>query len=112
MPRFRDISLPPAVRRRPPKETRSDPPMSHRRDDVDDADPDDFDPSWDDESDADDDPTMPCPSCGADVYDDAVRCPVCERYLSDEERMTTSQRPWIIVTALVLLVAFLWACLR
>ena len=71
--------------------------------------------SWgvDDEVDEDDDvDTMPCPYCGAAIYDDAVRCPKCDQYLSDEDRTTTNQPRWIIVTALVVLVALVWAYLR
>ena len=64
-----------------------------------------------DADDADDD-TMPCPYCGAAIYDDAVRCPKCDQYLSDEERTTTNQPRWVIVTAAILLAGLLWAYLR
>lgn len=64
------------------------------------------------EADGDDGSTGPCPYCGADIYDDAVRCPVCERYLSDEERTTTNQSTWVVITALLLLAAFLWSSFR
>lgn len=84
--------------------------MPSRRDDFADDEPAD-DAPWDDD-DGDSDPTMPCPYCGADIYDDAIYCPACDRYLSDEERTTTNQKPWIIVTAVVLLAVFLWACFR
>lgn len=80
------------------------------RDDDDLSDDDDDEPRYDD--DGDDDPTMPCPYCGADLYDDAVRCPTCERYLSDEERTATDQKSWVVATALILLAAILWALLR
>jgi len=34
---------------------------------------------WDDEDpgDTDESPTVPCPSCGRAIYDDADRCPYC-----------------------------------
>lgn len=59
------------------------------------------------EDDPDDDGLMPCPYCGAAIYDDSLRCPKCENYLSDAERTTTAQPRWIILTAVVLLVVFL-----
>lgn len=55
----------------------------------DDSDP-DFDPDFDDGYDVDYDDdygddseslTVPCPECGAEVYEDAVRCPVCDNYI-------------------------------
>jgi len=77
----------------------------------DDAD-DDLDDADDDDLDDDDDHTMPCPHCGADIYEDAVRCPVCERYLTQEEIRTTSKPRWVIVTAAVVLGAMVFAYLR
>lgn len=76
------------------------------------ADFDDDDELWDSDEDDVDDDTMPCPYCGAAIYDDAVRCPKCERYLSDEERPTTNQPRWVIITAALLLAGLLWAYLR
>lgn len=83
-----------------------------RSDDFDDEgfDDDDFDAEAEEESfdeDADDDGLMPCPYCGAAIYDDSLRCPKCENYLSDAERTTTLQPRWIVVTAVVLIVVFL-----
>ncbi len=50
----------------------------------DDSDP-DFDEAYDvDYGDDDDDGeslTISCPECGAEVYEDAVRCPVCDNYI-------------------------------
>jgi len=72
---------------------------------------DDLDDAADDDADGDDS-TMPCPHCGADIYEDAVRCPVCERYLTQEEIRTTSKPRWVIVTAAVVLGAMVFAYLR
>ncbi len=48
------------------------------------------------------DETVPCPYCGAAVYEDAERCPRCENYLSGED--APSQVPlWLKLTALVCL---------
>lgn len=62
-----------------------------------------------DEGDEDDDGTVPCPYCGAAVYEDAERCPHCENYISRED--APSRVPlWVKLTALVCLVAaVLWA---
>lgn len=40
----------------------------------------DFDEEWPDDEDADS-LTVPCPSCGADIYEDAEQCPVCGEYV-------------------------------
>ena len=73
---------------------------------ADDFDEDDFDDEADEGADEDDDGLMPCPYCGAAIYEDSPRCPKCENYLSDAERTTTLQPRWIVVTAVVLLVVF------
>ncbi len=66
----------------------------------------------DDEDDFGDDEggeTVPCPYCGADVYEDAERCPSCGKYISRED--APSRVPlWIKLTALVcIVVAVGWA---
>lgn len=80
-----------------------------------DFDEDDFDDeSWD-ADDAEDDPdgdVLPCPYCGASIYDDAVQCPKCGEYLSREERSSPTQPKWILVTAAILLAALAVAFLR
>jgi hypothetical protein len=81
-----------------------------RREDSDDFN-DDFDDEPDGDADVDDD-VMPCPYCGAEIYEDAVRCPECDEYLSDAERTTTAQPRWVIATAVIVLAALLWAFLR
>jgi len=37
----------------------------------------------------DDSPTIACPSCGADVFEDAEQCPSCGHWLTDAERQAT-----------------------
>lgn len=75
---------------------------------------DDFeDDNWeDDESATDGETTQPCPHCGAEIYDDSEYCPRCERFLSREEVRTPSQPRWVVVTAAVCLVFFLWLIWR
>ena len=41
--------------------------------------------NWDEDAWAEEDEsetTAPCSACGADIYDDAVQCPVCGHYQS------------------------------
>jgi uncharacterized paraquat-inducible protein A len=54
-----------------------------------------------------DDATDVCPYCQADIYEDAVRCPRCERYLSQEDAPSSRPR-WVMATALVCLLIVLW----
>ena len=47
------------------------------------------------------------PHCGESIHFDSIRCPHCERYLTDE----TSDRPigrWVVITAAVLLLVILF----
>lgn len=83
-----------------------------------DADDDDgADDDWDDETDSHDDdlsdePTIPCPYCRREMFEDSPRCPHCDRYLSEEDRTWPSQPAWIVATTLVCLTAILWWMLR
>jgi predicted amidophosphoribosyltransferase len=62
-------------------------------------------------SEFDDEDTVPCPYCRADVYEDAVRCPSCGQYLSEEDAPSATPR-WVYWTAVIcLLVAVAWAFL-
>ena len=64
----------------------------------------DDDGRWDEFGDQDEDdeePTIPCPYCGAEIHEDSLRCPRCEHYLSDEDA-PMSRKPWWIVIGAVL----------
>jgi len=39
--------------------------------------------------------TVPCPSCGADVYEDADRCPACGDYVTLRARSLPSKWWWV-----------------
>ena len=56
-----------------------------------------------DENGIDDDQseTVPCPECGAEVYEDAVQCPVCGTYLSAESSPWHGRPIWWILLGLV-----------
>ena len=78
-----------------------------------DQDEDDED-EWDDEEsdsgeDSDDgEPTVPCPYCRAEILEDSPRCPVCERYLSEEDHAAPRKPAWVILTALICLGIAIW----
>jgi len=77
------------------------------------ADNDDDDEAyWDDVSGIDDDDdsdeTVPCPFCKRPILEDTPRCPYCEQYLSEEDFARGSKPLWVIVTAVVCLVAAIW----
>ena len=53
-------------------------------------------------------PIIPCPFCHHDIYEDAVRCPHCERYISDDDRR--KKKSWLIIigAALCLYIVYRW----
>lgn len=55
--------------------------------DDDDAD----DEAWNDDDDASE--TVACPACGAEVYEDALRCPRCGEYVTHSTSHFAG-RPW------------------
>ena len=57
-----------------------------------------------------DESTIPCPHCGADVFDDAEQCPSCGEWLVGERRPTTGRKGWFFLFGLVLvaLVILAW----
>lgn len=63
------------------------------------------DDDW--EEDANDDGLMACPYCGEEMYDDSPRCPACGHYLSDENAPPEKKPPWILITAVILLIIFI-----
>jgi DNA-directed RNA polymerase subunit RPC12/RpoP len=64
-------------------------------------------PDEDDEYPDDDETTatVTCPECGAEVYEDAVQCPVCGSYVTYYRRVWTGRPIWWIVLALLGVVA-------
>jgi hypothetical protein len=53
--------------------------------------------------------TIPCPYCGEDVYEDSIRCPRCENYLSREDAPPRRHPLWIALGALaVLAIVLMW----
>jgi len=50
----------------------------------------DFDDEWETE-------TRECPHCGADVYEDAVACPVCGEYITSSTHPFTDRPRWWVL---------------
>jgi len=62
-----------------------------------------------DVSDADDESdTVRCAECGADVYEDADRCPRCGRYLTPDVHPWSGRPLWWILLGLLGTVAVIW----
>lgn len=45
--------------------------------------------------------TAPCPECGADIYDDAERCPACGQYVTIRSQGPWAAKPlwWVLLAA-------------
>lgn len=86
--------------------------------------PPDFDDAWDDDDpdgpqacdlDADDDdetPTVPCPNCRRPIPDFADRCPYCGDWIVQASGAPARRSPWVVVVAVLLIVAFLYWIIR
>lgn len=62
---------------------------------------------WGDED--DDEPTIPCPNCQEEMFEDSPRCPHCGEYISEEDA-SPGRKPWwvIIGVVLCLIVILIW----
>lgn len=56
----------------------------------------DWEEDWPDDDDAET-LTRPCSSCGADIYEDAERCPICGEYVVASTRVWDGKPNWWIV---------------
>lgn len=59
----------------------------------------------DDEGFGDGAETVPCPECGADIYEDAECCPLCGEYLVQRHDVWAGRSPWWLVLGLAGVVA-------
>jgi len=74
--------------------------------DLDDNGDDDWVP---DESDFDDETdVVPCPHCGAEVYEDAEQCPACGEYIVHRTNVWHGKPWWWVVLGLLGITAMLW----
>ena len=65
---------------------------------------DEFDDGDSDEWDFDDDEVsevLPCPNCGAEVYEDALRCPVCGDYITFRASVWSGRNWWWIILGIL-----------
>ena len=77
----------------------------------------DEDMEWDDDesgesesdawSDEEEEPTVPCPYCGREIYEDAPQCPYCQQYIVDDDA-APSRKPWWIVIGVLLCILAIW----
>src|SRR5688572_12453824 len=85
-------------------------------DDAEDADEEFDDPV---DADADDEPTIPCPDCGQEIYAEADACPYCGEYLLYSDTPQHGRPAWVTVAAMLALLAMIsgfvlmaWALIR
>lgn len=57
--------------------------------------------SWDEDT----TDTVPCPACGAEVYEDAVQCPVCGEYVTSDTRIWSGKPTWWIALGVLGIIA-------
>ncbi len=69
------------------------------------------DAGWDGDDfgsdDASDEPTVPCPYCRREMFEDSVQCPHCGQYISAEDSPPI-RKPWWIVIGALLCLAAIW----
>lgn len=73
---------------------------------------DDYDDDWSPGMDDDDESyTVDCPECGAEVYEDAERCPSCGSYiiLSSSGSVWQGRPAWWIILGLLGIIAVILA---
>jgi hypothetical protein len=73
----------------------------------------DDDDDWDDdypESDSDDEvETLPCPNCGAAVYEESARCPECGHYITHDTGALSGRPLWFVLLGLAGIIAVIAA---
>jgi len=67
------------------------------------------DDEWEEDDEGEDEDTIPCPYCKAEIYDGAEQCPKCGRYISEEDAPAEAKPRWIVIASvLCLVIAILW----
>jgi predicted nucleic acid-binding Zn ribbon protein len=58
----------------------------------------------------DDEPTVECPYCRAEIHEDSQRCPRCGEYISAEDAAPSARKPWWLILGVIvcLYVVYLW----
>jgi hypothetical protein len=67
------------------------------------------DESWDDDDDSSE--TVPCPHCGAEMYEDSIRCPVCGEYVTHGASALSGRPMWYILLGIAGVIAAIAALL-
>lgn len=62
----------------------------------------DFDDDWESE-------TIECSNCGADVYEDAVSCPICGEYLTANTDPLSNRPSWWVFLGILGVVATIFS---
>ena len=52
---------------------------------------------------------LPCPECGAEVYEDAVQCPRCGAYLTHDTNIWSGRPVWWILLGILGILAVILA---
>jgi hypothetical protein len=65
-----------------------------------------YDDLWHDEDDSSD--VVPCPSCGAEVYEDAEQCPSCGDYIVHSRSAWHGKPWWWVLLGLAGIAAVVW----
>lgn len=53
--------------------------------------------------------TVPCSHCGGEIFEDAIRCPICGEYITTDTRVWSGKPLWYILLALAGIIAVLAA---
>jgi hypothetical protein len=75
--------------------------MPWSEDDLDEREYPDEDDDVDDDNDDDETLTRECPRCGADVYEDADRCPLCGTWLTADTSPWTGRAWWWVALGIL-----------
>jgi hypothetical protein len=62
----------------------------------------------DDYDDMPDEPTVECPYCGFEMLEVCVQCPKCGQYPSKEDSLQRSQPMWVVLTAVLTILAIVF----
>jgi len=66
-------------------------------------------PDDEDNYDSDEVDTIPCPECGADVYEEAEQCPACGWYITSSSNPLSGRSWWWIALGMLGIIAVIWA---
>jgi DNA-directed RNA polymerase subunit RPC12/RpoP len=55
--------------------------------------------------DDEDTPTVPCPSCGAEILDFVDKCPHCGDWIVQRSGTPSHRRGWVVLVVILLLIA-------